>query len=279
MPKKQLHKSPKDEVSGDSEEEVDLNTLCPIEADSDKESIALKPKRYILFQEIEKKPNCKYDLHIRVESKALSKTSSNLDVLNLVLMDYESNIIRADAWDLTARSLNTTLYVGGTFKLSNWYYKPNQRPEYSRARSKLIIKFSHGATATEFNDNTFPYEMLYPTTFAAVEKLTNDDIFDLVGVILWHSDFSNNNENNKKIVIADSKGRQCIVHVDKFSREFENIHLTLKQTVVGFKGLQKISYEGKCFEAKGFVDTNVTESPICAMSDILKDWIKRTKKS
>ena len=65
MPKKQLHKSPKDandddncnskktkldkvdnniqDLNYDSEEEVDLNTLCPIEADSDKESIALKP--------------------------------------------------------------------------------------------------------------------------------------------------------------------------------------------------------------------------------------------
>ena len=121
--------------------------------------------------------------------------------------------------------------------------------------------------------------MLYPTTFASVEQLTNDDIFDLVGVVLWNSDFSNNTENNKKIIIADSKGRQCIVHVDKFTSKFENIQLNIKQTILGFKGLQKISYGEKRFEAKGFDDTNVIEFPMCAMAAILKAWIQRTNKN
>ena len=87
-----------------------------------------------------------------------------------------------------------------------------------------------------------------------------------------------NTEINNKIIIADNKGRQCIVHVDKFKSEFANIQLNVKQSILGFKGLQKISYGEKRFEAKGFVDTNVIESPYCAMGDILKAWIQRTNK-
>ena len=70
-------------------------------------------------------------------------------------------------------------------------------------------------------------------------------------------------------------GHQCVIYTKNIEEEMSSLEITVKKTIIGFKGVQKLSSVVKSFDAKCYPDTNVSINPTCGMTDILKGWYER----
>ena len=238
-----------------------------------------KPANYNNFSSFGKRNKLDFDLHVRVEHIRFNQ-SDHSNTLNMMLTDSESQTLHAEVWGISAIKLQKILQIGHCYSLQHWSYRAATKTMWTRSNHKFMVKLNEeNGNAIEFDDADFPHEKFKPISFNDIALGQNNDIFDVVGIVIHYAaqdDYTNHMHN--QLTLLDNKGHQCIIYTKYIEEAIASLDITVKKTIIGFKGVQKLSSGLKSFDAKCFPDTNVIINPTCTMTDILKRWYERCTK-
>lgn len=193
------------------------------------------------------------------------------------MTDSESNTLHAEVWGKAAVKLNSIIIVGHCYILQNWSYKAAIKSIWTRSTHKFVLKLNEQfGNAIEFDGQDFPHELFHPLKFKDIEVLEDNAVVDIVGIVIQYADpndYANTLRN--RLTLLDNLGHQCIIYTKNIEEELAATTITVKQTIIGFKGVQKLSSGLQSFDARCFPDTTIQIKPICKMTEILQGWYEK----